>query len=502
MQCLLSLVSELTLCWSSDHTSVVFCVWSSRVFFVEFSRIQCLLMLFASFCVFRILKKHHPPERLHFLFDLGDWNAYNDSWKHRHASILRDSTRLRNVHKTWWVFVPRYFKLGPHSAKSFLTRGLCHRFEDRQHRSQVRGISGELSFPCLPLDRQRASIEDYLIYFDPFCLTIFPIVPELHRTWHIWRDLIQGRKDFWQVSAGQTQGVKGCRSRIDAKLQQFKGNFHHTWKKILFNYQKADGFVVTQLRKRCLLKLDFCQCFLAVIWNLDCQQSCSTELGISVGCAGVGRLPWRRHVLPRDYEKNQGGMSSLWFFAQVQTIQTVFFVLSGGFGPSNPFLGALRKRGSTFRISQAGTTWQNIRLGRLTEVLFILSGFHECMEPRFDSDPTPGTSSLSSFLWARNFLWRRRQLIFIGWESMLSRWRPIQNGQILADHSNDIFCDHFFFLISWKNMSIWFGQVTLVNCARRWEEKFTGFLRRFVEDHEVDVSSMEFSNWKYSSNLC
>lgn len=31
MQCLLSLVSELTLCWSSDHTSVVFSVWSHAV---------------------------------------------------------------------------------------------------------------------------------------------------------------------------------------------------------------------------------------------------------------------------------------------------------------------------------------------------------------------------------------------------------------------------------------------------------------------------------------
>lgn len=70
-----------------------------------------------------------------------------------------------------------------------------------------------------------------------------------------------------------------------------------------------------QLRERCLLKLDFCHCFLAIIGkNLDCQQSCLTELGISVGCAGVGRLPWRRHVLPRDYEKNQGGMSFLWVF--------------------------------------------------------------------------------------------------------------------------------------------------------------------------------------------
>lgn len=167
-------------------------------------------MLFASFCVFQVFKswlelkkKHHPPERLRFLFNLGDWKANNDSLKHIHGSILRDSMRLRNVQKTWRVFVPRYFKLGPHSAKSFLTCGPFHRFEDRQHRSQVRGISGELSFPCLPLDRQRASIEDYLIYFDP---------------WHIWRDLIQGRKDFWQVSARQTPGVKGCRSRIDAKL--------------------------------------------------------------------------------------------------------------------------------------------------------------------------------------------------------------------------------------------------------------------------------------------
>ena len=31
MQCLLSLVSELTLGWSSDHTSVVFCLWSHAV---------------------------------------------------------------------------------------------------------------------------------------------------------------------------------------------------------------------------------------------------------------------------------------------------------------------------------------------------------------------------------------------------------------------------------------------------------------------------------------
>jgi len=72
-------------------------------------------------------------------------------------------------------------------------------------------------------------------------------------------------------------------------------------------------------------------------------------------------------------KKIKAACPSYEFFAiqTIQTIQTVFlkcfFVLSGGFGPSNPFLGALRKRGSTIRISQAGQTYgQNIRLGRLT----------------------------------------------------------------------------------------------------------------------------------------
>ena len=208
--------------------------------------------------------------------------------------------RLRNVQKTWRVFVPRYFKLGPHSAKSFLTCGPFHRFEDRQHRSQVRGISGELSFPCLPLDRQRASIEDYLIYFDPFCLTIF-FPPNIHGT----SDEISSKveKTFDRFLQDKPQEWRAAEAESMPNSSNSKAIFP--------THEKNP----VQLRERCLLKLDFCHCFLAIIGkNLDCQQSCLTELGISVGCAGVGRLPWRRHVLPRDYEKNQGGMSFLWFF--------------------------------------------------------------------------------------------------------------------------------------------------------------------------------------------
>lgn len=43
--------------------------------------------------------------------------------------------------------------------------------------------------------------------------------------------------------------------------------------------------------------------------------------------------------------------------------------------------------------------------------------------------------------------------------------------------------------IHWLRIDAQPVKVTLVNCARKWEEKFTGFLRRFVEDRITSVSA-------------
>ena len=166
----------------------------------------------------------------------------------------------------------------PHTQKISLLCGLCPRFEDWQHRSQVRGISGELSIPCLPLDRQRASTEDYLIYFDPVCLTIFfmlmfPNVPELNRTYIM--ALMRSHPRSKRPSTGfcrtnpRSQGLHK-QNRCQTPAVQWQFSLH------------MKKFHI-QLRERCLLKLDFCQCFLAVIGkDLDCQQSCfSTEVWLS-----------------------------------------------------------------------------------------------------------------------------------------------------------------------------------------------------------------------------
>ena len=39
------------------------------------------------------------------------------------------------------------------------------------------------------------------------------------------------------------------------------------------------------------------------------------------------------------------------------------------------------------------------------------------------------------------------------------------------------------------------SQVTLVNCARKWEEKFTGFLRKFVEEPGLENVTVSFSEY-------
>ncbi|CAJ1454627.1 unnamed protein product [Effrenium voratum] len=43
--------------------------------------------------------------------------------------------------------------------------------------------------------------------------------------------------------------------------------------------------------------------------------------------------------------------------------------------------------------------------------------------------------------------------------------------------------------IHWLRIDAQPVKVTLVNCARKWEEKFTGFLRKFVEDRITSLSA-------------
>ncbi|CAL1157532.1 unnamed protein product, partial [Cladocopium goreaui] len=73
-----------------------------------------------------------------------------------------------------------------------------------------------------------------------------------------------------------------------------------------------------------------------------------------------------------------------------------------------------------------------------------------------------------AFLWTESVLWSQMRF-----EKEVARFEYLKQELSMKKTPTDI---------HWLKIDAQPVKVTLVNCARRWEEKFTGFLRSFVED--------------------